>query len=87
MLVDSSEPADAPDLIAEGSLVELIERCRTDVVSAVLDALVPVSRSAAVPIWSVSLLLQPTSATNSAVANKDFFIIVFLNLLKRMNRL
>src|SRR5688572_10556560 len=47
-------------------------------VSAVLDALTPVSLGAAVPIVSSVLLLQPTSATKSAAVNKLFFIIIFL---------
>jgi hypothetical protein len=83
LFVDSSEPAAAPEfaelidpdpLMPDESFVAVSERCRIEVVSAVLEALVPVSRSAAVPMLSVSVLLQPTSATMNAVANKVFFI-------------
>ena len=81
--MDSSEPAAAPELadpmepeplIPEASLVALDDRGRIEVVSAVLDVFVPISRAAGVPMRSVSLWPQPTSATRSAVAKKDFFI-------------
>jgi hypothetical protein len=81
--VVSSEPAAAPEFaeltepdplkLESRSIVVLLERCRMEVVSAVLDV-VPVSERAASPILSLPLLLQPTSATMHAAVNKYFFI-------------
>ena len=60
------------------SLVRPIERARSEVVSAVLEVAVPVSRVAELPMRLLLLLLQPTSATKTAVMNKLFFISSFL---------
>jgi hypothetical protein len=74
----SSDPAAAPELAASTDpeplmvlpLSGLVECGRMEVVSAVLEVAELVSRVAALPIRSLLLLLQPTSAANSAVANK-----------------
>jgi hypothetical protein len=62
----------------DASLVAVNLFCRIDVVSAVLDVLAPTSRSAALPMRSLLLLLQPTNATMTAAVNKVFFISSFL---------
>ena len=82
-LADSMEPE---PLMPDASFVT-VEDWRMDVVSDV-EVTVPDSRSADVPMRSVSLLLQPkpTSATRSAVVNKDFFISPFSCSLKTWSR-
>jgi hypothetical protein len=81
------EPAAAPEfadsiepdpLMPEASFVSVNVFCRIEVVSAVLDVLVSVSREAALPMRSLLLLLQPASATIIAAVNKVFFISSFL---------
>ena len=86
VFVVSNDPAAAPELadstepdpLMVDPLSGFIERCRIEVVSAVRDVLVPVSRVAGLPMRSLLLLLHPTRATNKAVVNKHFFISSFL---------
>ena len=81
VVVDSTD-----GVMIVGSLVIVTDSWRMDVVSAVLEALAPVSVEAGVPIVSSALLWQPTSATKNAAINKLFFIFSFLIVAEKEGR-